>query len=46
MKELVAEQLRTGGAIHIGGKHLAADQDGHEFDAYPFIDTSSPEEAL
>lgn len=43
MKELVAEQLRRGGAVHISGRYVAP-HESHVFDAYSFIDASSNDE--
>lgn len=43
LKELVAEQLRIGGAIHLGGKYLSTQED-KTFEPYPFIDVSSYED--
>lgn len=43
MKELVTEQLRRGGAVHIAGRYVAP-HESQVFDAYPFIDASSNEE--
>jgi hypothetical protein len=42
MKEIVAEQLRRSGAVHIGGKHIASIDDS--FAPFPFIDVSSAED--
>jgi hypothetical protein len=44
MVDIVAEQLRVGGAVHIGGKYVATHEIEQSFDAYPFVDVSSNEE--
>jgi hypothetical protein len=44
MKEVVVEQLRLGGSVHIGGRYVSAHEVEQSFDAYPFIDMSSSED--
>lgn len=44
MNEIVQEQLRLGGAVHIGGKAVAGFQADQSFTPYPFIEVVSPED--
>ena len=41
LREIVAEQLRLGGAVNLAGKYIAPHEKENGFDAYPFIDLSS-----
>lgn len=41
LKELVSDQLRRGGAIHLGGKCLAPNEADQGFQSFPYIDVSS-----
>ncbi len=44
MNALVASQLRTGGAVHVGGKYVERHEVDQDFVAYPFIEISSPKD--
>jgi hypothetical protein len=41
LKDLVLEQLRLGGVVHLGGKYLAPHEVDQGFEPHPFIDVSS-----
>ncbi len=44
LKELVAEQLLLGGAVHLGGQYITGHEADRAFEPYPFIDVSSCED--
>jgi len=44
LREIVAEQLRMGGAVNLAGKYIAPHEKENDFEAYPFIDLSSPDD--
>ncbi len=46
MQEIVEDQLRLGGAVHVGGKAVAPYQADKTFTPHPFIEVVSAEDRV